>query len=162
MARLNLSGPELGAIALLWAQREIIDIEGERFNPQEASITIIEGTQIPISGLSLGRGWPIAVREGEEVTERVLAEAGAALRDGTAGVAVGDGDGGSPARGQAAPAPAADPLKVGVELAALLGSDALRLLAAWRAVAARSSGLAPSESLALAEREVRGEAGPPA
>ncbi len=41
------------------------------------------------------------------------------------------------------------------ELSALLGSDAPRLLAAWRGVSARASGLTPSESLALAERELR-------
>jgi hypothetical protein len=45
-------------------------------------------------------------------------------------------------------------------LAGLLGAEAERLLAAWRAVAARTGGLAPSESLALAERELRREAPP--
>ena len=49
-----------------------------------------------------------------------------------------------------------DELALGVELAALLGPDASRLLAAWREVAARASGLSPSESLALAERQLRG------
>jgi hypothetical protein len=55
----------------------------------------------------------------------------------------------------------ADPLTLGVQLASLLGEDPAGLLAAWRAVAARASGLAPSESLALAERELRaGSDGP--
>jgi hypothetical protein len=51
--------------------------------------------------------------------------------------------------------PEADQLALGVELASLLGPDASRLLAAWREVAARASGLSPSESLALAERQLR-------
>jgi hypothetical protein len=51
--------------------------------------------------------------------------------------------------------PEADQLGIGVELAALLGPDATRLLAAWREVAARASGLSPSESLALAERQLQ-------
>ena len=51
--------------------------------------------------------------------------------------------------------PGSDELALGVELAALLGPDALRLLAAWRDVAVRASGLSPSESLALAERQLQ-------
>jgi hypothetical protein len=61
---------------------------------------------------------------------------------------------------QPAGAPLADPLALGVQLASLLGEDPAALLAAWREVAARASGLAPSESLALAERELRAGDGP--
>jgi hypothetical protein len=43
---------------------------------------------------------------------------------------------------------------LGVQLGGLLGGDPVSLLAAWRELAGRSSGLAPSESLALAEREL--------
>jgi hypothetical protein len=48
----------------------------------------------------------------------------------------------------------ADPLALGVQLAALLGAEATHLLAAWREIATRAPGLSPSESLALAEREI--------
>jgi hypothetical protein len=65
----------------------------------------------------------------------------------------------SPAVSRGGAGAAGDPLALGVELAGLLGADPARLLAAWRGVAARSSGLAPSESLALAERELGREDG---
>src|ERR1019366_9554803 len=52
-----------------------------------------------------------------------------------------------------AEAPAlADPLALGVQLAALLGAQPAQLLAAWQQAAAGSPGLSPSETLALAER----------
>ena len=44
---------------------------------------------------------------------------------------------------------------LGAQAAALLGSDPGRLLAEWRAAAARAPGLSPSESLALAEHAIR-------
>jgi hypothetical protein len=48
-----------------------------------------------------------------------------------------------------------DSFALGMQMAALLGPDALALLDAWRTAAAGSPGLAPSETLALAERAVR-------
>lgn len=47
-----------------------------------------------------------------------------------------------------------------LQLASLLGGDAERLLASWRQIAERAPGLTPSESLALAERQI--SAHPPA
>jgi hypothetical protein len=52
-----------------------------------------------------------------------------------------------------------DPLTLGVQIAALLGPDAVRLLDAWRGAAVGTPGLAPSESLALAEQALRGATG---
>jgi hypothetical protein len=155
--RFNLTGPEIGSVAMTWVQERILDMGDQRWSPVEASMTIIEGPEIPVGRLSMGRGWPTARREGEEVTERVLAEARRALRE--------MGESSAPVA-QAAPAPSpngahvGDPLALGVELGGLLGADPMGLLAAWRAVAARSSGLTPSESLALAERELASGSGP--
>jgi len=145
--RFNLTGPELGAIALSWVQGHRVEVGGQEWNPEEATLMIVEGPEIPIGQLTMGRGWSKALREGEEVTQRVLAEARAALA----------GEAGSPAPGVQAPvgpASGADQLALGVELGGLLGAEPSRLLAAWRAVAGRSAGLTPSESLALAEREL--------
>ena len=142
----------------------------------------------------MGRGWPTAVREGQDVTERVVAEARGAVVDGSAAriaqeqeaaaAAIAGGLGHEPPAGQApaeaegeqplgAPEPVSfdegageaavaavegaggDQLALGVELAALLGPDASRLLAEWREVAGRATGLSPSETLALAERKLR-------
>jgi hypothetical protein len=151
--RFNLTGPEVGAIALTWAQDKLLNYGDERWSPAEASIIIIEGPEIPVERLSMGRGWTTALREGQDVTDQVIGEARAEVRKAAAP---------APANGHAAPGggPAVDPLAFGVELAGLLGPEAGRLLASWRAVAARSSGLAPSESLALAERDLADGAGP--
>jgi hypothetical protein len=97
----------------------------------------------------MGRGWRAAQRESQDVTERVLAAARQAATVPAQPPAERPPDAALPA----------DPLVLGVQLAALLGDDPARLLAAWRAVVTRSSGLAPSESLALAEREVARGAG---
>ncbi len=154
--RFNLTGPEIGTIALTWAEERMLTIDGEKWSPAEATIIIVEGPSIPIERLSMGRGWPTALREGEDVTERVLAEARQAIRE--------PQPGGAAAATQvpngALSSPGGDPLALAVELGGLLGSEPGRLLGAWRTVAARSSGLAPSESLALAERELASGTGP--
>ncbi len=151
--RFNLTGPEIGTVALTWAQERMLTIDGEKWSPAEATMIIIEGPAIPIERLSMGRGWPTALREGEDVTERVLSEARQAIREPQAAAAA------APPVPNGVPSSGADPLALGVELGGLLGSEPGRLLAAWRAVAARSSGLAPSESLALAERELASGSG---
>jgi hypothetical protein len=207
--RFNMSGTEIGTVLLAWAQERVFELGDQKWNPQTAELTVLEGPEIPISGLSMGRGWPTALREGQDVTARVLAEAREAIVDGSVArmaqaqeaaapaaagpaeaLAAGLGD--EPlvrAREQAVPepeipagpdevpaaaldegageaalaaveAPEVDQLALGVELAAVLGPDAARLLAAWREVAGRASGLAPSESLALAERQLRDQHGP--
>jgi hypothetical protein len=116
----------------------------------------------------MGRGWSTAQREGTDVTERVLGEARQALADGSAhgapGGASSDAAGVAPPEaqpgddypsraGSPAPEPAPQPAAA-AEIAGLLGPEPERLLAAWRGVTARTGGLAPSESLALAEREL--------
>jgi hypothetical protein len=192
--RFNMSGPEVGAVLLSWAQERVFELGDQRWNPQTAEIVVIEGPEIPVSGLSMGRGWPTAEREGQNVTARVLDEAREAIVDGSVArmaqaqeaeaaaaapaQALAGGLGDEPlihtqGRGEARDDPApldeasgeaalaavegaeAGQLAVGVELAALLGPEASALLGAWREVAARASGLSPSESLALAERQLR-------
>ena len=152
--RFNLTGPEVGTIALIWVQDQVLTTDDEEWSPRDAHIRIVEGPEIPIGRLTMGRGWTIAQAEGEDVTDRVLAEAREALRHPPAAAPTPD----LPEPVQSTPP--VDSLTLAVELAGLLGPDAGRLLAGWRAVAARSSGLAPSESLALAERELAGGSGP--
>jgi hypothetical protein len=141
--RFNLDGPAVGEIVLPWVQERVVELGEHKWSPHQATLTILEGPELPLERVSMGRGWRAAERECEDVTDRVLAEARQAIAGGAqSAVPPGGADSG------------ADPLTVGVELAALLGSEPSRLLAAWRAVAARSGGLAPSETLALAEREL--------
>jgi hypothetical protein len=144
-----------------WAQKELVEVNGQKWDPKSATITILEGPEIPIHRLSLGRGWPLAEKQGEDVTARVIAEARQAVSDGSAYREPADHQPLStseplpPADDYPSAGPAAaGPLSAGVELAGLLGPDASRLMAAWRSVSARTSGLSPSESLAVAEREL--------
>jgi hypothetical protein len=145
-SRFNIDERELRSLALPWAQGQVIEVGERKWLPQQAKLTILQGPQIPVEQLTMGRGWRTAQREGEDVTERVLAEA--ALEAAAAASH-------SPGAGAGASAGAlADPLALGVELASLLGGDPAALLASWRAAAAANPGLAPSASLALAEREI--------
>ncbi|MGP0101908.1 MAG: hypothetical protein ACLPUT_09870 [Solirubrobacteraceae bacterium] len=159
MSRFNLTRAELQAIVDPWVREQQVDFGERRWSPHKARLTIIEGPAMPLDQLTMGRGWRAAQRQGEDVTEAVLTGAREALA--AAPPAPGPAAA-APAPGPAAPAqalgqavPLADPLALGVQLASLLGEDPERLLSTWKEVAARSSGLSPSESLALAERQVR-------
>ncbi|MHB8531429.1 MAG: hypothetical protein ACYDC2_01790 [Solirubrobacteraceae bacterium] len=159
--RFNLSGQQIGAILLPWAQKEPVEVNGQHWDPREATIRVIEGPEIPVHRLSLGRGWPLAERQGQDVTGRVLEEARRAVAGGSAHrpapPALPEAE--DPAEDYPSAGSAAGSLAVGVELAGLLGPEAAPLLAAWRELSARTSGLSPSETLALAERELGGGAG---
>jgi hypothetical protein len=155
--RFNLDEREMCALAEDWARERIVEFGERKWSPERATLTILEGPQLAVQDLAMGRGWRTAQRRSVDVTERVLAESGTrvaqALRrtPDSAQVpaeAAGTGD-------AAAATPTTDPLALGVQIAALLGPDAIELLAAWRAAAAASRELTPSESLALAEQAVR-------
>jgi len=145
--RFNLTDGQLHSIAERWVRGELFELGERRWNPGQARLTILEGPELALAQLTMGRGWRLAQKESEDVTERVLT----AVRT-TAAAAV---------AGAAQPAvpreSGADALGLAVQLGSLLGNDAARLLEAWRAVAAHSPGLAPSEALAQAERELHGE-----
>jgi hypothetical protein len=155
MSRFNLTDGELGAIVEPWARERLVEFGERKWNPQQAKITILEGPHVPLEQLTMGRGWRAAQRNGEDVTDAVLAAAREALAAAATASAPGPASSASSQPAGAAAA-LADPLALGVELASLLGEDPGRLLAAWREVTARSTGLSPSESLALAERDIRG------
>jgi hypothetical protein len=165
MSRFNLTDAELDAIVQPWVREQVIDFGERKWSPHQARLTILEGPPMPLEQLTMGRGWRAAQRQGEDVTERVLGAAREALAAAAPAPAVPplpDALPQPPAETLAATpqqpvqgGPLADPLALGVQLASLLGGDPGRLLSAWKEVAARSSGLAPSESLALAERQLR-------
>jgi len=174
VCRFNLSEGELRAIVEPWAREQVVEVGERKWSPHTARLTILQGPHLDVGQLAMGRGWRNAQRQSEDVTERVVAAAGeagdgpgagAALAVETPAPTVAATDAlavaavlpsGDPA--QAAPAGGSlgsDPFALGVRMAALLGPDAMRLLDAWRTAAAESPGLAPSETLALAERAVR-------
>jgi hypothetical protein len=164
MCRFNLTDAELRAIVDPWALEKMVEFGERKWSSQTARITVLEGPQMSLDQLTMGRGWRAAQRQSQDITDAVLAAARQALAAAQAAPgAVPAGtqphqswastQSGSPtAPGQGAVL--ADPLALGVQLASLLGDDPGRLLSAWKEVAARSSGLSPSESLALAERQL--------
>jgi hypothetical protein len=148
MCRFNLTDAELRAIVDPWAREKVVEFGERKWSSQTARITILEGPQMSLDQLTMGRGWRAAQRQSEDVTDRVLAaarEALAAAQPAQAPVV---------SQPPAQPGALADPLALGVQLASLLGDDPGQLLSAWKEVAARSGGLSPSESLALAERQI--------
>ncbi|HYM54374.1 MAG TPA: hypothetical protein VES97_03370 [Solirubrobacteraceae bacterium] len=171
--RFNLTDAELQALLGPWVREKAIEGGERKWSPHQARLTILEGPELPVEQLSMGRGWRAAQRQGIDVTDRLLASAKEAADAADAAARVAEAAtiaaqagatlaaGAQPASTPPAGGPPADPLALGVQLASLLGEDPAGLLAAWRAVVSRASGLAPSESLALAERKIRGPGGNP-
>lgn len=132
--RFNLSEAELRATLLEpWSRGEQVEAGERRWEPRQASLTVIEGPTLSMPELAMGRGWRNATRAGSDVTERMLA----ALAD-------------SP---EALATPAVTSL--GDELMALLGKESLPLLRAWQLALERHPDRSPSECLALAEDLLR-------
>jgi hypothetical protein len=157
MSRFNLTDVELDTIVQPWAREQLVEFGERKWSPQQARLTILDGPRIPLEQLTMGRGWRAAQRQSEDVTEAVLATAREVLAAAAPAPPLPPQDASQqpPTQQPAQAAPLADPLALGVQLASLLGEDPERLLSAWKEVAARSSGLSPSESLALAERRIR-------
>ncbi len=166
----NLTGEDLRPVLEPWVRERVFEYGEQKWVPQKAKLTILEGPHLAVEQLAMGRGWGAAQRESEDVTERLLAAAQAAERGAVSAAAApatpspaaqapaAQAPANGPASGTPSPgeAPAAGTPAYPRSLGALLGSDPARLLAAWQAVVARSPGLAPSESLLLAERQIGG------
>lgn len=157
--RFNLDNRGIGEVVTPWVREEFFEQGDRKWSSQLATIKIIEGPHIPVEELSMGRGWRTAEREGEDVTEQLLASARQALGvepadSGPVWTPAAPGEEPPPPPVAVAPSDSADPLTSGVALAQLLGREPERLLSAWRDVVAGTSGLSPSESLALAERRI--------
>jgi hypothetical protein len=155
--RFNLDEAELLALVEPWASGRWIELGERKWSPHHARLTVLEGPRLSVQELSLSRGWRNAVRQGEDVTEQMVARASESAAEGTAAEATAAGAG----QPRVAPAEvhtgtlsgnrsAADGYSA-AELLALLGDDPRVLLAAWQLVAARRPELSPSEALALAE-----------
>jgi hypothetical protein len=79
--RFNLTERELRETILdAWARDEWIDLGERKWSPHQANLTVLEGPQLPVEQLSMGRGWRNAGRQGLDVTEQLLATARAAAR----------------------------------------------------------------------------------
>jgi hypothetical protein len=72
----NLTRAELDArILSSWVAGRPVSLDDRRWSPERARLTVYEGPPLASDQLGMGRGWANVTREGEDVTERLLAEA---------------------------------------------------------------------------------------
>ncbi|MFZ0376368.1 MAG: hypothetical protein WAL38_00930 [Solirubrobacteraceae bacterium] len=72
----NLTRQELDARILgPWVSGGRVELDDRRWTSDRARLTIYEGPVLTGDQLGLGRGWANVTRQGEDVTERLLAEA---------------------------------------------------------------------------------------
>jgi hypothetical protein len=167
----NLTEQELHETILdAWAQGEWIEVGERKWNPHQATLTVLEGPQLPVEQLSMGRGWRNAVRQGRNVTEQLVA----AARVAPGGLDRSTGDtpsGGVEPAGQLATGAesgrAAAPLaglvpdarliadSLGLEALAKLGSEPVPLAEVWRLARVRFPEHPASDCLKLAEHAIR-------
>jgi hypothetical protein len=74
-----------------WTRGESVEVGERTWNSQQANLTVIQGPELPVDQLSMGRGWRNAVRQGTDVTAELLA--GARTRLGLADAAPADAPG---------------------------------------------------------------------
>jgi hypothetical protein len=75
----NLTREELDRrFARPWVSGTEIEHEDRRWSPGKAKLVIFEAPELGLEELGLGRGWAAVGKNGVEVTETVLAEAGRA------------------------------------------------------------------------------------
>ncbi len=166
--RFNLGEQELRATMLEpWVRGEQIEMGDRAWKPSTASILVLEGPEIPVGRLTMGRGWSIAARDGADVTTRVMAGVREALVAASAAAAeaavVAEG---SSSAGEGAIAQAAAPARIaaadaavladalGLELLRGLGETPMLLTSAWRVAAERHPQMPLGVALDLARGAV--------
>jgi hypothetical protein len=163
--RFNLQERELQTMVLEpWVRGASIQMGERIWDPSKASILVLEGPEIAVGRLTMGRGWAIAHREGTDVTaqaieavRRVLIEAAAEAAQASvaAGISAAPASAGIALATLVAPADAAvlaDAL--GLELLRGLGETPMSLPAAWRIAAERHPQLPIGAALDLARGAV--------
>jgi hypothetical protein len=162
LCHFNLDRGALDAIVKAWTTDRWVEIEGRKWNPEQAKLKIIEGPELPLSQLTRGRGWRAAERQGSDVSERILEAAREAARapaQGTPRQAVVEQ--GAPEQGagqavtqQGQPDSILEADSLGLELLSLLADGPAPLYYAWRLAAKRFPERSPGEALMLAEGAV--------
>lgn len=157
LSRLNMTEQELASTVLVpWVRGERVELGERTWRPDEASIRIVEGPEIPIGAMTLGRGWPTALREGRDVTQALIAAAGRQFAAGAgpggerAGPSPRGGPGATEAPAAADTALLADSL--GLELLRRLSNGAMGLHEIWKVSAERHPQLPAGGSLEIASR----------
>jgi hypothetical protein len=138
----NLSEQQLRRIVEPWVAGESVELGERKWDPHRAKLTILEGPQIPNGKLTMGRGWSVAQREGQDITRRLLVRPKEQRH---------------PAELPATDSPSAASLadSLALEVLASLRDAPATLSDAWRLAAARSPRSSAEQSLALAEQALR-------
>jgi hypothetical protein len=159
--RFNLTERELRtAIVDPWVRGEWVEIGERKWNPQAARLRVLEGPELAVSRLAMGRGWRNAERTSQDVTTALLAAVGQALA--AAAPALG-GEVGSAVRavsGTGVTDAGAHDLRLlsdslGLALLSQLAHEAWSLADVWRLARERNPELALSECLAIAAGAIR-------
>ncbi len=168
VCRYNQSEEQMRAILVPWVSEQWFEEGEQKWNSNDATLTVLEGPKLSMPDLAMGRGWRNAQRRSEDVTERVLAAVREQVQPAGAMAGAGSAAGGGAqgaAGGAAAPAAAtaagsgadsqllADSL--GLELLALLDAGPVALSRAWALAGERLGDAPAAESLALGELAVR-------
>jgi hypothetical protein len=184
VCRFNQSEAQLRALVVPWVRQEWVEQGERKWNANDATLTVLEGPQLSMPELAMGKGWRNAQKRSQDVTGRVLAAArgaGAGAGGGEAAVS-GEGahssggahaaaDAGSRAGAEVEAAPERAPERAGagdlglladslaLELLALLDRGPVAPLRAWtmahERLALHGGSASAAEALALAERAVR-------
>jgi hypothetical protein len=76
----NLDAPRLQTeIVGHWVRGEIFNFAERDWIPQRTELKILEGPELPLNQMGLGRGWTNAEKRGKDVTAQVLGAARATL-----------------------------------------------------------------------------------
>jgi hypothetical protein len=152
-SQFNLTAEDLRALAETWVRGQWLVIGERRWSSHQATLTVIEGPHASVQQLSMGRGWRHVQRHGDDVTQRVLDAAGAAIAQ---AARLASSASAAPVNATESGASEGGLDSAAAELRTLLGEAprAEALLAAWQGIAARSPGRSPSECLSLAEQEL--------
>jgi hypothetical protein len=153
--RFNQSEQQVLALARPWVGEQWVEEAERKWNMNEAELTILEGPNLTMADLAMGRGWRNAQRRSEDVTEWVLdrfrkSDGGEvrATYGNDAAVLV------AAASGEPDPELLADSLAL--ELLGLLDDEGLVAPArVWRLAQERLGERPLAEALALADRAVR-------
>jgi hypothetical protein len=132
----NLEAEDLETrIVAPWLRGKVLDVGERKWVPDRTRLTILEGPQLSLGELGLGRGWNNAVRRGNDVTAEMI----------------------DSARGRL-PTAAAVPLRepdYEHDLLALCASQPVSPLAAWKLADSLPGDPAPWQRLALADGTLR-------
>lgn len=163
--RFNLTEQELLRTVLQpWVRGTQFELGDRVWDPAASSIAVLEGPEIPIGSLTMGRGWAVAQRKAKDVTAKAIAKARESATESAAAAAEAALASGGPAGAAvgATPMPAhiaqadaavlADAL--GLELLRSLGSTPMSLPAVWKAAVERYPQMPAGAALDLARAAV--------